>query len=410
MNNFRFFKTLLAAVAILFVSEAGAQVIKTDTIRESRLSQFAALLGDSTELVVADDADLKASGWFVSLGAGVNAIAAEGNDKVNNFFDRRRFRIQVSGGRWFNNFLGVKGQIGVGKVSAYYLAAPIYGKEHLNDFDYPQGAMQYIIEKDGVAWFRRKFTYLDLNVSVMTDIVKWFNKESKWGIQPYAGPTLTYAFKNQGFDGNSTVGLKAGVQFDYKINKNWAIMCDVQGNLYNESFDGIAGGRGEEGNKTVDFLGAATVGVSYHFGTSSSKADLSLPTVYENTYIPQPKRIKEVMAPAKNFMAPFAVRFSIDKANIDKGQMPHIKKFAEYLKNNKNAKVLLTGYADKETAYPEYNMRLSQKRVDSVKKYLIEECGIDESRIQGNAKGDTERAYEEDYRWNRVVVMTIVEE
>ena len=70
---------------------------------------------------------------------------------------------------------------------------------------------------------------------------------------------------------------------------------------------------------------------------------------------------------------------------------------------------MLTGYADKETAYPEYNMRLSQRRVNSVKKYLIEECGIAEERIETNAKGDTERVYDEDFRWNRVVVMTIVE-
>ena len=80
------------------------------------------------------------------------------------------------------------------------------------------------------------------------------------------------------------------------------------------------------------------------------------------------------------------------------------------MKENEGAKVMLTGYADKETAYPEYNMRLSQRRVDSVKKYLINECGIAEDRIQTNAKGDTERVYDEDFRWNRVVVMSIIEE
>lgn len=410
MNNSTFFKTLLAAVAFILVSSgAKAQVIKTDTIRESRLSNLATALGNSDELIVADDAELNARNWFVSLGFGVNTINAEGNNKVNNMFDRRRGKIQISAGRWFNNYFGLRGQIGIGKVSAYYLAGAIYGKQ-LNSFDYPEGTMQYVIEKDGLAWFRRKFTYMDFNIAAMTDVVKWFDKDSRWGVQLYAGPVLTYSFKKQGFHNNTTLGLKAGTQIDYKISKRWSIMGDLQANFLNESFDGIVGGEKEGDNKTLDFLAAASIGLSYHFGGAPATTNVEIPVVYENTYIPQPKRVKEVKAPAKNIIAPFVVRFFIDKSYIEKGQKPQINKFAEYLKNNKNAKVMLTGYADKETAYPEYNMRLSQKRVNSVKKYLIEECGIAEERIETNAKGDTERVYDEDFRWNRVVVMTIVEE
>lgn len=409
MNKFSFFKALLAFTAVLFIqSQAEAQVIKTDTIRESRLSNLATALGSSTELIVADDAELNKNNWFISLGIGANAIMAEGNDKVNDFFDRRRGRIQVSAGTWFNRYFGIRGQIGVGKVSAYYLAGAIYGKP-LNSFDYPESTKQYIIEKDGLAWFRRKFTYMDISVAAMTDVVKWFDKDSRWGVQLYAGPTFAYSFKKQGFDNNYSLGAKVGTQIEYKINNKWGIMADINGNLFNETFDGVVGGELDGDNKTFDFLAAATIGVSYHFGNNIMNKNIEIPVVYENTIIPQPKRIKEVKAEAKNVIAPFVVRFFIDKSYIEKGQKPQINKFAEYLKNNKETKVMLTGYADKETAYPEYNMRLSQKRVNSVKKYLIEECGIAEERIVTNAKGDTERVYDEDFRWNRVVVMSIVE-
>lgn len=409
MSNLSYFKALLAAVAFVLVSSgAMAQDVKTDTIRESRLSNLATALGSSEEFIVADDAALNAKSWFVSFGIGANAINAEGNDKVNNLLDRRRGRIQVSAGHWFNNYFGIRGQVGIGKVSAYYLAGAIYGKK-LNSFDYPESTMQYIIEKDGLAWFRRKFTYMDFNVAAMTDVVKWFDKDSRWGVQLYAGPTLTYSFKKQGFHNNTTLGVKAGTQIDYKISKRWSVMGDLQANFLNESFDGVVGGEKDGSYKKLDFLAAASLGLSYHFGGESSKVDVNIPVLYEDTYIPQPKRIKEVKAPAKEIIAPFVVRFFIDKSYIEKGQKPQINKFAEYLKNNKDAKVMLTGYADKETAYPEYNMRLSQRRVNSVKKYLIEECGIAEERIETNAKGDTERVYDEDFRWNRVVVMTIVE-
>ena len=69
----------------------------------------------------------------------------------------------------------------------------------------------------------------------------------------------------------------------------------------------------------------------------------------------------------------------------------------------------ITGYADRETAYPEYNLRLSQRRVNAVQEYLVDECGIDPARLITDAKGDTERVYDEDFRWNRVVVMNVIE-
>ncbi len=411
MNNLSFFKTLLAATAFILVSSgAKAQVIKTDSIRESRLGDLAAVLGKSDELIVADDAALNEKSWFVSFGLGVNAINAEGNNKVNNLFDRRRARMQVTVGHWFNKYFGLRGELGVGKVAGYYLAGAIYGESlNLPPSAYPAGASQYMIVKDGLTWFRRRFTYMDFKLAATTDAVKWFNKNSKWGVQFYAGPSIIYSLKRQGFHHNVTFGLITGTQIDYKISKRWSIMGDLQADFLNESFDGVVGGEKGGSYKKLDFLAVATVGLSYHFGGDPNKENLENSVLYEDTYIAQPKRLKEVKAPAKEVIAPFVVRFFIDKSYIEKSQKPLIKKFAEYLKNNKDAKVMLTGYADKETAYPEYNMRLSQKRVDSVKKYLIEECGIAENRIETNAKGDTERVYDEDFRWNRVVVMTIVE-
>ena len=47
--------------------------------------------------------------------------------------------------------------------------------------------------------------------------------------------------------------------------------------------------------------------------------------------------------------------------------------------------------------------------MDAVRDYLTRECGIDASRLVIRAMGDTERVYSEDYRWNRVVVMRIID-
>ena len=80
------------------------------------------------------------------------------------------------------------------------------------------------------------------------------------------------------------------------------------------------------------------------------------------------------------------------------------------MREHPKARLKLSGYADKETAYPAYNMKLSERRVKAVKDCLVKEFNIDPDRLQTSAKGDIERAYEEDYRWNRAVVMEIIED
>ena len=56
------------------------------------------------------------------------------------------------------------------------------------------------------------------------------------------------------------------------------------------------------------------------------------------------------------------------------------------LKSDKNATVTIDGYADAD-ASDEYNLKLSQKRANSVKAYLISK-GINSSRITINAYGE----------------------
>ena len=99
MNFSKLFKTLLIGATLVLISHnAQAQEIKRDTIRESRLSSLAEAIGDSNGIIVADDATLNNQNWFVSFGIGANSIIAEGNNKINNVWDRRRGRINVTVG------------------------------------------------------------------------------------------------------------------------------------------------------------------------------------------------------------------------------------------------------------------------------------------------------------------------
>ena len=82
------------------------------------------------------------------------------------------------------------------------------------------------------------------------------------------------------------------------------------------------------------------------------------------------------------------VFFALNSSVIREGEKSKIEALATYLKENAEAKVTVTGYADKETGNPRYNLTLSQKRAEAVAA-VLKAAGIDGARITVDAKGDT---------------------
>lgn len=84
------------------------------------------------------------------------------------------------------------------------------------------------------------------------------------------------------------------------------------------------------------------------------------------------------------------VYFDTDKSSYIKGEKSKIDQLIDMLKKNSNykVKVRITGYADSEGTN-EYNMNLSQERIDTVVK-MIMQSGIDSNRISSEkAMGET---------------------
>lgn len=100
------------------------------------------------------------------------------------------------------------------------------------------------------------------------------------------------------------------------------------------------------------------------------------------------------------------VAFRFNQSDVESSQMPSIEHVAQYLKDNPSVNVTVNGYASPEGT-EEYNLKLSQRRADAVKKILVDKYGIASSRINaiGHGVGDifSEPA------WNRVGICTIDE-
>ena len=82
------------------------------------------------------------------------------------------------------------------------------------------------------------------------------------------------------------------------------------------------------------------------------------------------------------------IHFDVNSAKIKPEYMPEIEKFAKFLKENPNIKVEIQGHTD-STGSEEYNLRLSQKRAEAVRKVLIEKYGISPDRVIAKGYGES---------------------
>jgi len=79
------------------------------------------------------------------------------------------------------------------------------------------------------------------------------------------------------------------------------------------------------------------------------------------------------------------ILFAFDKADLDDRAQTSLSNLTKDMQGNPNLTVQLLGYTDTRGAR-EYNYQLSQRRVDAVRRYLVER-GVQLSRIQGVGLG-----------------------
>ena len=115
------------------------------------------------------------------------------------------------------------------------------------------------------------------------------------------------------------------------------------------------------------------------------------PPVAQVEPVPEPVPVQPpppapvAQAPAPAIPVPESVFFSFDKADITPRAAVALKNQAEWLKQNPDAKVSVSGYAD-ERGTEEYNKKLGQERADAVKGYLAQQ-GVSSHRITTSSYG-----------------------
>jgi len=83
------------------------------------------------------------------------------------------------------------------------------------------------------------------------------------------------------------------------------------------------------------------------------------------------------------------VNFDVDQATIRSGDKAALDKAVDFVKKYPNSKIELDGYTD-NSGTEAHNQRLSEKRAEAVKQYLIKEAGVDQSQISTVGRGESD--------------------
>ena len=156
-----------------------------------------------------------------------------------------------------------------------------------------------------------------------------------------------------------------------------------------------------------DWYFNALVGVKVALGQTHTTKVIPAPKPVEKIIeriiekpAPAPAPKTETQAVEENFRRD--IFFPIGNTNIAKSQTTKIAEIVKYMKENPDAKITLTGYADKGTGSAAFNDKIAARRAQTVYNTLAAK-GVARSRMIKQSKGSRVQPFEEN-DMNRVTI------
>jgi len=336
-------------------------------------------------------------GWYIGANGGFQVYRGE-NDTEAKFKDRMTPAINFEFGKWVTPSFGARGVVGGFKLKG-------------TEFENPSKMFEW--------------DYYSVRMDLMFNIINAFNYNPKRVYEPIIYAGFGWA---DGKDVKATLTERFGLINNFRVSKLIDINIEGSIGLFPEVWDG------KVGHRDLDGLFAVTAGIAFKFpkrdfdtydpkcpievdrlnsrvnelyaslnDANSRNAQLEKDLIDARNKKPE---VIEVIKEAPSVMAsPTAVLFSFNSSKVLKDQMLTISNMADVIKANPNKQYKVVGYADKATGSEEYNMKLSERRAESVAKVLTDKFGVNPSQITTMAKGSSEQVYEEN-NWNRVAIIS----
>ena len=264
-----------------------------------------------------------------------------------------------------------------------------------------------------------KFNYVAPGVDVMfnlSNLICGYNPNRVFNVTAFLGGGVNVAWGNDEVNDfakslqNTTTydleylwdGSKArlfgrgGVELGFRLSKAVNLIFEANANILSDHYNSK-----KAENPDWYFNGLAGLRINLGKTTNTNTKDVMREVVYNDTIY---KYITiEDNKPVKIEPLRRDVFFELNKWKILDSEAPKIKEIAEYMKKYPNAKLTMCGYADVETGNDKINMKLSEERVNVVKNELVNQYGIDASRISTDFKGSTVQPFAENEK-NRVTI------
>ena len=203
------------------------------------------------------------------------------------------------------------------------------------------------------------------------------------------------------WDGTKTRFVaRVGANVDFRVSERVKLGVELSANTLSDKYNSKKAGN-------PDWYFNALVGVKVALGETHTTKVIPAPKPVEKII----ERIIEKPAPApapkveskvveENFRRD--IFFPIGNTNIAKSQTTKIAEIVEYMKENPDAKITLTGYADKGTGSAAFNDKIAARRALTVYNTLAAK-GVAKSRMIKESKGCRVQPFEEN-DMNRVTI------
>ena len=203
------------------------------------------------------------------------------------------------------------------------------------------------------------------------------------------------------WDGTKTRFVaRVGANVDFRVSERVKLGVELSANTLSDKYNSKKAGN-------PDWYFNALVGVKVALGETHTTKVIPAPKPVEKII----ERIIEKPAPApapkvetkvveENFRRD--IFFPIGNTNIAKSQTTKIAEIVEYMKENPDAKITLTGYADKGTGSAAFNDKIAARRAQTVYNTLAAK-GVAKSRMIKESKGSRVQPFEEN-DMNRVTI------
>lgn len=345
--------------------------------------------------------------WYVGIKAGASAKAT-GVSVFNNINPSAGIRV----GRWFTPVFGLAVESdayartrGFGSYSTLVRAlnTSVLGTTNFSNWfgGYKGEPRNFeVIGVYGLGWghaFGTSNEREGQDNDVLTSKIGLdfaFNLGANKAWQLYIEPNLVYGLNAGGQDikynfGTAAFGVNVGLNYKFG-NTNGTHNFKIAQLRDQAEIDGL--------NAKINELRAENANKDNKIAADGRTiADLQAQLAAEKSKQPEVKVVKE----NSTQLQPIVI-FGQGKSTIDAAQYASIEMVAKYMRNHKNSKIIVRGYASPEGS-AEINQKISIARANAVKNALVKRYKIAASRITTEGLGATDKLSEE-VDFNRVAM------